>query len=92
MAVSQLARFAATKTFKKEKRMSRAHPFLFLVDPGGVEPPSENPLISLSPGAVGLFYLISRYAVRQAYRLTSCFLHDSFNNIRGVHVHCCVTP
>ena len=57
---SQLAHFIAPKSIKKKNE--RCSFLSFLVDPEGVEPSSENPLIPLSPGAVSLLNLVLRYA------------------------------
>ena len=55
---------------------------LFLVEMGGVEPPSENPLTELSPGAVYLLEFPSSNADKQASDLGSPFLRDGFKSNR----------
>ena len=42
-----------------------------MVEAGGVEPPSENPLAGFSPSAVGALGFPSRGALRQALRYGS---------------------
>jgi len=58
-----------------------------LVEPTGVEPVSENLLISLSPGAFCFLEFPLRDANRQASHLGSRFIHDRFNGKPPVRIH-----
>ena len=58
---------------------------LCLVDPRGIEPLSENLLISPSPGAVRNFNFPSEAVYGQTSSLGSHFLRDRFNGEPSVH-------
>ena len=58
-----------------------------MVEPTGVEPVSENLLISLSPGAFCFLEFPLRDANRQASHLGSRFIHDRFNGKPPVRIH-----
>ena len=60
---------------------------LFLVDPRGVEPLSENLLIQLSPGAVCFLKFPSFAVNRQTSTSGSHFLRGRLNGERPTHVH-----
>ena len=57
--------------YEKEKETPTGSLFLFLVEPRGIEPLSENHLIQLSPSAADLLRFPSRIAGRQAMRYGS---------------------
>ena len=64
---------------------------LFLVDPRGIEPLSESPLIRLSPWAVCYLEFPLRDVSRQTSRQGSHFVRDRFNGERPMHGHRCMT-
>ena len=57
-------------------------PALFLVEAGGVEPPSENVLTGTSPGADGLLRFPSQSASRHAQRVGSFMMHGALKALR----------
>ena len=59
----------------------------FLVDPRGVEPLSESPLIRLSPWAVCYLEFPLGSVSRQTPRQGSHFVHDRFNGETPMHGH-----
>jgi len=61
--------------------------FFYLVDPRGIEPLSENLLISLSPGAFCSLNFPLGDVNRQTSLLGSHFLRDRFNGEPSVHGH-----
>ena len=60
-----------------------------MVEVGGVEPPSENLLIQLSPGAGCLLELFLGRAGTQARSRSNRFVRDRFNGKPPMHVHHC---
>ena len=79
-----------TNTFDSLQIKSKRHPLgclLLLVEAGGIEPPSENLLIQLSPGGVYLQIFPYQSADRQALCTGSRFVCDLLNGIREVHIY-----
>ena len=58
-----------------------------MVEVGGVEPPSENLLIQLSPGAGCLLELFLGRAGTQARSRSNRFMRDRFNGKPPMHGH-----
>ena len=58
-----------------------------LVDPRGIEPLSESPLIRLSPWAVCYLEFPLGSVSRQTPRQGSHFMHDRFNGETPMHGH-----
>ena len=58
-----------------------------MVDPRGVEPLSESPLIRLSPWAVCYLEFPLSSVSRQTPRQGSHFVHDRFNGETPMHGH-----
>ena len=76
---------------KKKDKGANAPVSFFLVDPRGVEPLSESPLIRLSPWAVCYLEFPLRGVSRQTLRQGSHFVHDRFNGETPMHGHRCMT-
>ena len=76
---------------KKKDKGANAPLSFFLVDPRGVEPLSESPLIRPSPWAVCSLEFPLRSVSRQTPRQGSHFVHDRFNGERPMHGHRCMT-
>ena len=79
-----------TNPFDSLQIKSKRHPLgclLLLVEAGGIEPPSENLLIQLSPGGVYLQIFPYQSADRQALCTGSRFVCDLLNGIREVHIY-----
>ena len=70
---------------KTRERRTNVRLSLVLVDPRGIEPLSENLLISPSPGAVRNFNFPSEAVYGQTSSLGSHFLRDRFNGEPSVH-------
>lgn len=62
-------------------------PFLFFMDPTGIEPVSENPSPQLSPQTVLLLELRFYRAEERARQSRSRFMRDGYNDKLTVHVH-----
>ena len=71
----------------KKARGCRWQPLAFLVDPRGVEPLSESPLIRLSPWAVCYLKFPICGVSRQTPRQGSHFMRDRFNGETPMHGH-----
>ena len=71
----------------KKARGCRWQPLAFLVDPRGVEPLSESPLIRLSPWAVCYLDFPICAVSRQTSRQSSHFVRDRFNGETPMHGH-----
>ena len=71
----------------KKARGCRWQPLAFLVDPRGVEPLSESPLIRLSPWAVCYLEFPICGVSRQTPRQGSHFMRDRFNGETPMHGH-----
>ena len=76
---------------KKKNKDANAPLFFFLVDPRGIEPLSESPLIRLSPWAVCYLEFPLCGVSRQTLRQGSHFVHDRFNGETPMHGHRCMT-
>ena len=72
---------------QKERGRCFAPTSLFLVDPRGVEPLSESPLIRLSPWAVCYLKFPICGVSRQTPRQGSHFMRDRFNGETPMHGH-----
>ena len=80
-------RFPSYNLSQKQKRHTWRVPLLFLVDPRGIEPLSENLLIWPSPSAVYYLEFPAGDVNRQTSPLGSHFLRDRFNGETPMHVH-----
>ena len=63
-----------------------------MVEARGIEPLSENLFIQLSSSGVYLLKFPAHSADKQAERVGSFFIHDSFKSKKAVRVHRCVMP
>ena len=79
--------FPSLKFCKKKNKGAFASLFFFLVDPRGIEPLSESPLIRPSPWAVCYLEFPLGSVSRQTPRQGSHFMHDRFNGETPMHGH-----
>ena len=73
---------AALQAAEPKKKDTLFSVSFFLVEAGGVEPPSENVLTGTSPGADGLLRFPSQSASRHALRVGSFMVHGALKALR----------